>query len=279
MSAAIADSGRISVDYMLTQEVNTAGYGIRSTSADYTLDDAGDPVGSESSSADYRLRDGFTGQLIDAIELRITGPDIVTETATIHLEADLIYDDDSIEPDVPADWSVASGSIDSIDANGLLTPQVVFQNSTAFARADYLALTDTHELIITNTLDDNFGSYASDGIDDLWQWQFFGLNNPAAFANQDPDGDGHDNLREYLFGYLPNDSLSLVRILLLSENRIQLSKVIENRTYQLYRSEDLTNWFEAGTTLTVGSEQLDQTMTDPTPPIADKLFYRVGVNR
>ena len=56
-----------------------------------------------------------------------------------------------------------------------------------------------------DTIADNFGSYASDGIGDDWQNQFFGLDNPDAGPSKDPDGDGDNNLYEYHARLLPND--------------------------------------------------------------------------
>jgi PKD repeat protein len=46
-----------------------------------------------------------------------------------------------------------------------------------------------------------------------WQVQYFGsTTNPAAAANADPDGDGCDNLCEFLSGTDPTNSASVFRI-------------------------------------------------------------------
>ena len=42
-----------------------------------------------------------------------------------------------------------------------------------------------------------------DGIDDRWQVDYFGQNNPQALAGANPDGDGLNNLGEWGFGLNP----------------------------------------------------------------------------
>ena len=44
-----------------------------------------------------------------------------------------------------------------------------------------------------DTIADNFGTYAGDGLGDDWQVQYFGLSNPNAAPLLDPDFDGHNN--------------------------------------------------------------------------------------
>jgi autotransporter-associated beta strand protein len=47
-----------------------------------------------------------------------------------------------------------------------------------------------------------------------WQVNYFGsTNNPAADSNEDPDGDGQNNLAEYLAGTSPTNSASALRII------------------------------------------------------------------
>ena len=78
----------------------------------------------------------------------------------------------------------------------------------------YAGDTDTLDFTVLDTIMDNFGSYASDGIDDDWQNDHFGLSNPLAAPLLDPDGDGDNNLYEYHARLLPNDPTSFLDITL-----------------------------------------------------------------
>jgi formylglycine-generating enzyme required for sulfatase activity len=62
--------------------------------------------------------------------------------------------------------------------------------------------------------DDDFGSYAGDGLPDDWQVQYFGEDNADAGPNVDADGDGDSNLYEYHARLLPNDPTSFLSITL-----------------------------------------------------------------
>jgi hypothetical protein len=61
---------------------------------------------------------------------------------------------------------------------------------------------------VSDTLPDKFGSYAGDGLADAWQVLHFGFDNALAGPSADPDGDGQDNLFEYLATSLPNNPAS-----------------------------------------------------------------------
>ena len=51
----------------------------------------------------------------------------------------------------------------------------------ALAQGSYAGSTGSLNLTVLNVNQDNFGSYAGDGIGDDWQVQYFGLpSNPAA---------------------------------------------------------------------------------------------------
>ena len=61
-------------------------------------------------------------------------------------------------------------------------------------------------MLYVNT--DDLPGYLGDGIDDAWQVQYFGLNNPQAAPTVDADGTGQTNLFKYIAGLNPLDSNS-----------------------------------------------------------------------
>ena len=59
---------------------------------------------------------------------------------------------------------------------------------------------------------DNFGSYAGDGLNDHWQYEFFGPDNPLAGPAIDADADGDVNRFEFVAGVDPTDPQSCFRL-------------------------------------------------------------------
>jgi hypothetical protein len=137
----------------------------------------------------------------------ITAPLLtVDEGGTCQLGAILVYDDQTTFalPPECITWSVVSGPISTISSAGLITGGAVYQDSAALVRGDFQAFSATAEVTVCNTADDNFGTYANDGIPDVWQVQYFGVPPKAmAVPSADPDGDGCNNLQEFAFGMNP----------------------------------------------------------------------------
>lgn len=60
---------------------------------------------------------------------------------------------------------------------------------------------------IENTGNDDYGSYAGDGIGDQWQLDYYGENNPDAGPEERPDPDSsRDNFSSYAANLAPSDS-------------------------------------------------------------------------
>jgi hypothetical protein len=182
--------------------------GVGTSSANYRAD-ASVAAGGAVSSEQYSDRTGFAGQLDDAVatSIVITAPLLeVEEGGTCQLGASLVYDDQTTSALPPASltWSVLSGPISAISSAGLITGGPVYQNSPALVSAVFQGFSTTQEVSVNNTDGDNFGSYANDGLPDVWQVQYFGAPpNAKAAPLADPDGDGFTNLQAFAFGMNP----------------------------------------------------------------------------
>lgn len=198
-----------SVDYELSP-ASVDGGGLTGSSEDYQIN-LTTASGQAGSSPDYRLRTGFSGQLLDAVGLVLDGADpgiFLNERASRQLGASLRYDDESsssIAPEWVA-WSVLSGPLASIDNEGVVTAGSVYQTNSGLIRAVHQTFVETLPVQIANTGDDDFGIYATDGLADLWQVGYFGEANQNGRPAVDPDSDGISNFQEYAFGMNPLQS-------------------------------------------------------------------------
>lgn len=279
------------------------------TSANYSIEPAAlDNGGLNTSSANYRAnssaapgmairsllysdRTGFAGQLGDVVATAIdltASPLTLDEGGTRQLGATLVYDDQTTSALAAGSitWSVQSGPITGISSTGLATAGTVYQNTAAVVRGVYQTFADTLDLTVLNVNVDDFGAYASDGMADDWQVQYFGNPpNTRAAALADPDGDGQNNLLEYTAGLIPTDPAS--RFLVNSTNvRSALNKVdvvfsprYADRTYTVKTSTSLA----AGTwttlaAFTTSDSGLQRTVTDTGTMLAKK-FYRVEISK
>jgi hypothetical protein len=93
-----------------------------------------------------------------------------------------------------------------------LTPTTGFSGLGSFCftvtDADGSTLTNTVGVAVTSSIPSDLTAFQQ------WQINYFGsTTNPAADPNVDPDGDGQNNLAEFLSGTNPTNSLSALRIL------------------------------------------------------------------
>lgn len=175
-AAAAAQAGpRTSANYNVPTDT-TDGGGKRATSASYTDDgSAGGVVGISTVAAPAETaKHGYVGQLYDVTGLVVSAPiSTVNETATLQLGAAQVLDDTTTLA-VSANsvtWSVVSGPITGICLAGLATAGVVYQNTPATVQGAFGSFTGTLNLSVLDTVADNFGSYAGDGVGDDWQVQ------------------------------------------------------------------------------------------------------------
>ena len=219
-ATAHADS-RASSSYTVPTDTTDAG-GQRATSVSYTNHGSVGGIAGISTAASpaETAKAGYIGQLYEVTGLELTAlSQSVNETATVQLAATQVLDDESTltVPVTSVTWGVMAGPFSGINANGLATASTVYEDTIATTQGMYAGDTDTLDLNVLDTIADNFGSYASDGIGDDWQFDHFGLSNPLAAPLLDPDGDGDNNLYEYNARLLPNDPTSFLDITLVPD--------------------------------------------------------------
>ncbi len=201
-------------------EITVQGIGISggtSSGGPYTIDSSiGDTaVGiSEDGTPIYTVKNGFAGQLYDLAGVKITSdpladPPEVNEEDTLELEADQLMDDDTTLPldDDAVTWSVDSGPILGVTADGLAVAGTVTGNTDAVVMADY---TDGSGAMVSGSLlvkvlNDLSGGIGGDFLPNSWQEGFFGI--PADPADAGPfinfDNDGLPNGFEFALGSDP----------------------------------------------------------------------------
>lgn len=287
---SVAHAGsRSSVNYNIATDSADAG-GTRMTSLNYTQDGCvGGIAGLAISSAlAETVKQGYAGQLYDVTDLRLdsAGATTVNETGALQLGAWQFLDDSSllaIEPNLVT-WGVISGPVSGISPSGLVTAGTVYQDTAASVQGGFGGFVGKLNLTVLETLPDNFGSYAGDGLEDAWQVHWFGLNNPLAGPNVDPTGNGQSNLFNYIAGLDPTDvNARFVLTLELvpgqpTQKQVVFRPVVAGRTYVVKYRHDLdTAW----TTL-VGAVQNDagavRTVTDANAKEIQR-FYQVEISK
>jgi hypothetical protein len=269
--------------------VDAAGRAASSVGNRYTLSPSA-MAGGAGHSASYTSLSGYAGQLQEpadpvpapaGIALRAS-PATLAENGTRQLQADLYHTDGSWTPLAPAlvTWTVQSGPVSSISPGGLAVGRTVFRDTTAILRGQYQTFTATLPLLVLDTLPDNFGSYAGDGLPDHWQATHFGLDNPDAAPQADPDADGFDNRFEYDASLAPFDRFSTFHMFLNRDesgaHHIAFYPFFAACRYDLMGSSDLDSWFP------VTGQVFDQgnlrTIVDP-DILTSRRFYRMDVRR
>lgn len=282
---ATLDAGpRTSSNYTITTDTTDAG-GRRTTSASYTNDASiGGIAGVSTVAAPAEtVKAGYIAQLYDAAGLTLTAASTnVNETATVQLAAWLALDDVTslAVPATSVAWSVASGPLTGISTGGLATAGAVYQNTGATAQGVHSGFTGTLGLTVVNTLSDNFGTYAGDGLDDAWQSQYFGLSNPQAAPGADPDADGATNADEFnaLTNPASGASFFVATSTVNGADLIISFSTVTGRTYTLQRSDTLApvSWTNSGLPAPLAGTGAVSAFTIPasTP---NRRFFRVQV--
>ncbi len=264
---------RTSANYSIATDITDAA-GRLTASASYTNDGSlGGITGISTVAAPAETaKQGYIAQLYEVAALQITAtPTTLNEGTSRQLSGAQLLDDNTTLA-VPAGtiaWSVLSGPLTNISNSGLAIGGNVYQNTAASVQGSSDGNTGALGLNVLNTNTDNFGSYAADGMDDAWQVQYFGLNNPLAGRLQDPDADGQNNLFEYIAGGVPTDPES--RFLLTIESipgqpgqkNIIFSPRLSGRIYTVLSKVDLAVGMWLPLVSSTVSDHLDKrTVTD-----------------
>ena len=285
MSAAMAGD-RTSANYSIATDTTNAG-GLHAASANYANDSSADGVVGVSTAAPAVLtKHGYIAQLYEIAGLVPTAATPgVNEGETLQLGARQLLDDATLltVPAAAVGWSVQSGPLTGIDSGGLATAGLVYQDTAATAEGALAGFTGSLGLTVIDSIPDNFGSYAADGIGDDWQFQYFGLDNPAAAPALDPDGDSQDNRFEFIAGLVPTDPLS--RFLLRIEpdpvesdhQHLIFSPIVAGRVYTVEAGSSLApdSWSELTAPLQ-SDTGAERTVTDTVATEPNK-FYRVNI--
>lgn len=279
----LSSRGAESQHYRIEQQGATAATGGIAAGGSYQNVGAAGDTGGISQAGSYLAKGGFTGQIYHDVALSISSPGYILTEGSVHqLEAWLVCDDASTLP-LPASsvqWQAASGPA-SIDAGGVLSAGPVYNDQFVIVAAYQGDRRSAIHLIVKNVGSDDFGLYAADGIDDRWQVNHFGENNPDGASDRDPFGSGHSNLFKYMAGLDPLDPMSRF-IVRTAYDRIQgrmqlnMAPCFETRNYQIMASEDLKTW-QPVTLQTLAARPNERAFVDFQPNLR-KRYYRVEIS-
>ena len=273
---------RTSADYSINAEALSVA-GSRTGSSSYTSDSNAGGITGISTAATDVAKHGYAGQLYDIVALSVTAPpsSSLNENTGRQLFAAPLADDSTtlaaLDPAVVT-WQIVAGPIASISTGGLATAATVYQDTPATVGASASGLAGQLTLTVLNVTTDDFGSYAGDGIDDAWQVQYFGENNPNAGPNADPDGDGQTNRFEYIAGDAPNDSTSRFDLRTTERGKLVFTPRRPDRTYAIEYRFSLTgaDWAPL-TGFTQSDNGAERTVVDPDASSPTKV-YRVKIS-
>ncbi len=264
--------------------------GSRGSSATYTIDSSvGGVTGLSSAASPIEInRAGYIAELFEVVGFAVgSSPATVGEGLPLQLSAASLLDDgtQTAVNAATVTWSIVSGPITSISSGGLLSAGIVYQDTGGVFRGSFGGFQSTAPVTILNTNLDNFGSYAGDLIDDAWQVQYFGLNNPLGAATADADGTGQNNLFKFVAGLNPLDgSRFLVQAQPVAgqpgQKNIIFSPRFVDRTYVVQFSTDLTlanNWQNVAS-FSTSDNGAQRTVTDLAAGSGHR-FYRVMITK
>ncbi len=288
LALALPSPAGTSLHYGIGTDTVDAG-GERAASASYALDDTlGEPTVGDASTLPgiARVMHGFIGQLATPTHLALSlAPDVLPEKSTAQLTATAVRDDGTTDPLPPATvvWSTLSGPVATISPGGVVTAPAVYENSDATLVGTWLGLSGQVTAKYLDTEPDNFPPHADDGLDDAWQVAHFGLDGSQSGPTADPDGDGADNLFEWLAGLDPTDWASQFTFRMSDPTHVPgqatviFGPVLPDRVYTLWWSDDMAQWHALDPLqLAVSEEPPLRRVTDRAAP-APRRFYRVTV--
>ena len=282
-------AARSSADYSVVADVIDSG-GAAASSSNYSTQGSAGAVAGSSVTAGVSgfARHGFLGQIYERVGFGVVAaPATVDESGTRQVLGGDAIDDGTLLSVVPGGsitWSILSGPLSGIDANGLASADIVAQDTPATIQGTLGLDTSTLPITVLNTIADNFGSYAGDGLPDDFQVQYFGFDNPLAAPNLDVDGDGQTNYFEWVTGLSPISGASRFETELAvpdGQMPVTFGPCFPDRTYALLYSLDLSpgSWLPVPGAIMLPLDASGFcTIIDPSPG-NESRFYRVEINR
>ncbi len=168
-----------------------------------------DPPAAGQTDNDVRL-----AMLVNDLDLTVTGPD------GLHYPYSLDYTN-------PASNATASAknNVDNVEQVYINAPIAGFYTITVDYDGSLMGSTQWYSLLVSGDIFDSDG----DGLADGWEYTYFS-STTGAIATADSDGDGQDNLSEYISGHNP----------LLTGSRFGVSEIIPPQSG--YESPFILSW-------------------------------------
>jgi len=257
------------------------------TSAKYTVTGGIGVIGTDCSAGSVSNSGGcvYLQPSLKTIAVVSSSPS-ANEDGTGQLSAVATMDDETLTllTGSEVSWTAPVFPITAITSNGVATLSAVYQDTVGSFSGHYSGISDSGTLQVLNTLPDNYGTYASDGLPDGWQNQYFGLNNPNAAPSIDLFGTGENNLFKYVAGLNPTNSASRFMLNVLtvagqpSQKQIVFSPRWSDRTYTPLFSTNLLSGasFTELSGITMVDNGSERTITDTNATVQAK-FYRVRI--
>ena len=238
---AILWAGTAAAEPVLTHDVSSAA-GRQVSAAQVVIDGTMDAWSGQASAGASALRAGFVGQLYDVTSLQVSAlPASVSEAQAVDFDVAGLCDDGSFLAADSEAWSILAGPLASLDGSGHGMAAPVYQGETGVVRVAALNFSATGRVAVLDTDPDNFGLYAHDQIQDLWQVGYFGPASTNGMAGANPDGDQDDNYQEFIVGTDPSSPQSAFRVALSRSGTLRMtgSPAYSSRVYRIERTTNL----------------------------------------
>ncbi|MGO9243790.1 MAG: hypothetical protein ACLP0A_17985 [Verrucomicrobiia bacterium] len=287
-------SAGMAQDVVTTSTID--GGGLRTTSANYTMDGSVGGIGGISSASADTAKDGYIGQLTEVVSIVVTSqPDAVAVSGTAQLSGTATLDDSTVEALGGSDvgWSSPNEPypVFSINSGGLLMAAgFVYAAAPAVVNAYYLGATSNVSLSVFAP------STVGDGIPDWWRAAYFPpgtgttTNNPGSCATCDPDGTGQNNLFKFVAGLNPTNPASVFVLTVAPVAGVSTQKTLTYNPILIGSGQVYTVQFRTNLTggaayatltttsaLTTNVPQAQVTLTDLSATQTQK-FYRVNIS-
>jgi hypothetical protein len=272
------------------------GGGLRTSSANYTMDNSIGGIGGISSASADTAKNGYIGQLTEVVGVVVTAqPNPVGVGSTTLLSGTATLDDRTVTSLSGSDvaWSSSSEPypVASISGGGVLSPADVYAVTPAFVPAivDGYYLGATSNTTLEVFAPDSIG----DGIADWWRQTYFDVATPTNShdcATCDADGTGQDNLFKFVAGLNPTNpaSVFVLKVAPVAGQPTQKTLTYNpiligfRQTYTVQYRTNLTGGAAYATltttsALTTNVPQAQVTVTDLSATQTQK-FYRVNIS-